>query len=177
VVEGARLESVFRGHSNVGSNPTLSASLSGSYRFYGTFAWNLERTGRRCNFFWAGRQADRRSRGRFRLQLSPPDKPVPALVIKLSDSQSFELFVQDGTVNLLSMGGTTRFVSIFQPVANGFPTARVYTLDVPDLFDFAGIAMSFRKRGFRLVHMHPQEFHASLHAGDYQLRTAEYRSA
>ena len=27
VVEGARLESVFRGNSNVGSNPTLSASL------------------------------------------------------------------------------------------------------------------------------------------------------
>ena len=26
VVEGARLESVFRGNSNVGSNPTLSAS-------------------------------------------------------------------------------------------------------------------------------------------------------
>src|ERR1035438_5848010 len=29
VVEGARLESVFRGNSNVGSNPTLSASPSG----------------------------------------------------------------------------------------------------------------------------------------------------
>jgi hypothetical protein len=28
VVEGARLESVFRGNSNVGSNPTLSASMS-----------------------------------------------------------------------------------------------------------------------------------------------------
>ena len=27
MVEGARLESVFRGNSNVGSNPTLSASL------------------------------------------------------------------------------------------------------------------------------------------------------
>jgi hypothetical protein len=27
VVEGARLESVFRGNSNVGSNPTLSATL------------------------------------------------------------------------------------------------------------------------------------------------------
>jgi len=27
VVEGARLESVFRGNSNVGSNPTLSAIL------------------------------------------------------------------------------------------------------------------------------------------------------
>jgi hypothetical protein len=27
VAEGARLESVFRGNSNVGSNPTLSASL------------------------------------------------------------------------------------------------------------------------------------------------------
>jgi hypothetical protein len=27
VVEGARLESVFRGNSNVGSNPTLSASF------------------------------------------------------------------------------------------------------------------------------------------------------
>ncbi len=27
VVEGARLESVFRGNSNVGSNPTLSARL------------------------------------------------------------------------------------------------------------------------------------------------------
>jgi hypothetical protein len=30
VVEGARLESVFRGNSNVGSNPTLSASLFGN---------------------------------------------------------------------------------------------------------------------------------------------------
>ncbi len=28
VAEGARLESVFRGNSNVGSNPTLSASFS-----------------------------------------------------------------------------------------------------------------------------------------------------
>jgi hypothetical protein len=28
VAEGARLESVFGGNSNVGSNPTLSASLS-----------------------------------------------------------------------------------------------------------------------------------------------------
>jgi hypothetical protein len=28
VAEGARLESVFRGNSNVGSNPTLSASLT-----------------------------------------------------------------------------------------------------------------------------------------------------
>jgi hypothetical protein len=28
VAEGARLESVFRGNSNVGSNPTLSASLA-----------------------------------------------------------------------------------------------------------------------------------------------------
>ena len=28
MAEGARLESVFRGNSNVGSNPTLSASLS-----------------------------------------------------------------------------------------------------------------------------------------------------
>jgi hypothetical protein len=28
VVEGARLESVFRGNSNVGSNPTLSASIA-----------------------------------------------------------------------------------------------------------------------------------------------------
>ena len=28
MVEGARLESVFRGNSNVGSNPTLSARLS-----------------------------------------------------------------------------------------------------------------------------------------------------
>ena len=27
MVEGARLESVFRGNSNVGSNPTLSASI------------------------------------------------------------------------------------------------------------------------------------------------------
>ncbi len=27
MVEGARLESVFRGNSNVGSNPTLSASV------------------------------------------------------------------------------------------------------------------------------------------------------
>jgi len=31
VVEGARLESVFRGNSNVGSNPTLSAILSDSF--------------------------------------------------------------------------------------------------------------------------------------------------
>ena len=34
MVEGARLESVFRGNSNVGSNPTLSASL-------GVDLWNL----------------------------------------------------------------------------------------------------------------------------------------
>ena len=32
VVEGARLESVFRGNSNVGSNPTLSATRSASQR-------------------------------------------------------------------------------------------------------------------------------------------------
>ena len=30
MVEGARLESVFRGNSNVGSNPTLSASTCGA---------------------------------------------------------------------------------------------------------------------------------------------------
>ena len=37
MAEGARLESVFRGNSNVGSNPTLSAS-SGSIR-YDTIGW------------------------------------------------------------------------------------------------------------------------------------------
>ena len=31
MAEGARLESVFRGNSNVGSNPTLSASFSTTY--------------------------------------------------------------------------------------------------------------------------------------------------
>ena len=34
MAEGARLESVFRGNSNVGSNPTLSASLNSSDRFF-----------------------------------------------------------------------------------------------------------------------------------------------
>jgi hypothetical protein len=32
VAEGARLESVFRGNSNVGSNPTLSAIQSAAQR-------------------------------------------------------------------------------------------------------------------------------------------------
>ena len=31
MVEGARLESVFRGNSNVGSNPTLSAIFSNTW--------------------------------------------------------------------------------------------------------------------------------------------------
>ena len=31
MAEGARLESVFRGNSNVGSNPTLSANLSARF--------------------------------------------------------------------------------------------------------------------------------------------------
>jgi hypothetical protein len=31
VAEGARLESVFRGNSNVGSNPTLSAILQATH--------------------------------------------------------------------------------------------------------------------------------------------------
>jgi hypothetical protein len=103
-----------------------------------------------------------------------PDKPVPALVIRLSNSESFELFIQDKTVNLLRMDG---FVSIFKPVTNGFPVARVYTLDVPDLLEFARIAMSFEERGFRLVPMLPQEFNTSLEAADYETRTVEYCSA
>jgi hypothetical protein len=41
VVEGARLESVFRGNSNVGSNPTLSASLESiAYREFHFWACN-----------------------------------------------------------------------------------------------------------------------------------------
>jgi hypothetical protein len=34
VVEGARLESVFRGNSNVGSNPTSSAILHSDFRYH-----------------------------------------------------------------------------------------------------------------------------------------------
>ncbi len=34
MAEGARLESVFRGNSNVGSNPTLSARFSMTYRYH-----------------------------------------------------------------------------------------------------------------------------------------------
>ena len=34
MAEGARLESVFRGNSNVGSNPTLSAKYDVNFRLY-----------------------------------------------------------------------------------------------------------------------------------------------
>jgi hypothetical protein len=40
VVEGARLESVCRGNSTVGSNPTLSASYF--LRFYSAFSQNIK---------------------------------------------------------------------------------------------------------------------------------------
>jgi hypothetical protein len=46
VVEGARLESVFRGNSNVGSNPTLSAIL-----FSTRYRWPLELAGQ-CRAIW-----------------------------------------------------------------------------------------------------------------------------
>jgi hypothetical protein len=41
VAEGARLESVFRGNSNVGSNPTLSASFKRLSRSCNQFAITL----------------------------------------------------------------------------------------------------------------------------------------
>ncbi len=46
MVEGARLESVFRGNSNVGSNPTLSAKLFikflHHYRIYRIAVWGYK---------------------------------------------------------------------------------------------------------------------------------------
>jgi hypothetical protein len=45
VAEGARLESVFRGNSNVGSNPTLSAITSGPLSFAN---WGTSRLPRIC---------------------------------------------------------------------------------------------------------------------------------
>jgi hypothetical protein len=42
VAEGARLESVFRGNSNVGSNPTLSAIVSGKIHTHDASACNSQ---------------------------------------------------------------------------------------------------------------------------------------
>ena len=42
MAEGARLESVFRGNSNVGSNPTLSASLFSIVYMYSVLKFSTE---------------------------------------------------------------------------------------------------------------------------------------
>ena len=48
VAEGARLESVFRGNSNVGSNPTLSATQSGLQRNCASIFPKIRKT---CPYF------------------------------------------------------------------------------------------------------------------------------
>ena len=61
VAEGARLESVFRGNSNVGSNPTLSASLF-SIVYEHRFVLACNGVQRECNVAWPSTSIDATAR-------------------------------------------------------------------------------------------------------------------
>ena len=53
MAEGARLESVFRGNSNVGSNPTLSAMFSTTWRICDPLGDPLSVSQRQTSYFCA----------------------------------------------------------------------------------------------------------------------------
>jgi hypothetical protein len=74
VAEGARLESVFRGNSNVGSNPTLSASLvSVVYEGHTLLACNGVQ--RASNVAWPSTSIDATARN---VKAPTPKTPAPA---------------------------------------------------------------------------------------------------
>ena len=65
MAEGARLESVFRGNSNVGSNPTLSAIQSAAQRIILCSGRESRATGRFSPFHETKLASEQQSNGMF----------------------------------------------------------------------------------------------------------------
>lgn len=100
-------------------------------------------------------------------------KPVPFLSIRLSGVPAFECFL-DGKIGVVAYNWVQHFVSIYPPVPGGFPVARVYSLPVPDIFEFARIGRNLEKGGLKLKPLPIPEFEEAIGTKGHESRISFY---
>jgi hypothetical protein len=98
-------------------------------------------------------------------------KPRPTLPIELSGALAFERF-RHGFAGIVPRNGVPHVVSVYPPIPNGFPVARVYHLPVPDLLELDQIV-----RGFEAWGAKPRsraEMRAAIGTEGYENRVSAY---